>query len=551
MRPNRSSLLALATCLTLTGPALSPSVASASHGQIAIIQDGVALHSDPVGTLRTFRKLGTEQIRVIVQWASIAPRPNSKKRPRFNPTNPAAYRAANWSSWDRIVRVAHHDGIAVDFTVSGGAPRWAEPRDTPRQVTGNPNRSWEPSAAAFGQFMRAIATRYDGSYPDPRRSGQALPAVRFWTIWNEPNFGEDLGPQAIRGSTVSVAPMRYRALVDTAWRALHQTGHGHDTILIGGLTARGQRSPATRSNPDGHPGKFAQTKPLEFVRTLYCVNRSFHPLRGGLARAEGCPTTAAATRRFRSAHPGLFSAGGFAQHPYPQSQPPTRDSSHDPDFAAFPDLPNLWRTLDRAQRVYGSRTRFLIYNDEFGYITHPPNRARYVSPATAAYYINWAEYLSWRWQRVASYAQFLLRDPALRPGLPPGGAFASGLERPGGHKKPAFDAFRLPLFLPVISGRPGASLQVWGCLRPAHFIGADTGSAQSVRIQFQRGSHGPFRTLLSLQVNDARGYFDLRLHFPASGTVRLAYTYPVSDPFLPMDALGVTVHSRSQPITLR
>ncbi len=550
MRPNRITLPALATCVALFAALLMPAGASASQRQIAMIQDGLALRSDPAGTLQTFRKLGVEQIRVIVQWASIAPRPTSRHRPRFHASDPAAYPASNWASWDQIVRVAHLDGIAVDFTVSGGAPLWAEGRDTPHHIIGNPNRTWKPSAKEFGLFMRAIATRYSGSYADPAKPGRRLPAVRFWTIWNEPNFGEDLGPQAIHGSTVSVAPMMYRALVDAAWRALHQTGHGHDTILIGGLSARGQRSPATRRNPQGHPGDFAQTKPLEFVRTLYCVDRAFRPLPGPLARAEGCPSTAAGSRRFRSEHPGLFSAGGFAQHPYPQDLPPNRDNAHDRDFLSFPELPNLWRTLDRVQRVYASHTHFLIYNDEYGYITHPPNHARYVSPTTAADYINWAEYLSWRWPRVASYAQYLLRDP-LPPAANPKGGFTSGLERTNGRNKPAFDAFRLPLFLPKSSGPRGSSLEVWGCARPAHFIQSDTGSAQTIAIQFQRGSHGAFSTLRTLQVNDPRGYFDLRLRFPASGTVRLAYTYPDSDPFLPANALGVSVHSRSQQITLR
>ena len=56
------------------------------------------------------------------------------------------------------------------------------------------------------------------------------------------------------------------------------------------------------------------------------------------------------------------------------------------------------RTLDRLNRAYGSRTQFPIWNTEYGYWTNPPEAAARISPATAAYYINWAEYLSWKQQ---------------------------------------------------------------------------------------------------------------------------------------------------------
>ena len=41
-----------------------------------------------------------------------------------------------------------------------------------------------------------------------------LPRVSFWELWNEPNFGIDLAPQAINGSTVPAAPAMYRGLLD-------------------------------------------------------------------------------------------------------------------------------------------------------------------------------------------------------------------------------------------------------------------------------------------------------------------------------------------------
>jgi hypothetical protein len=548
MRHHRLHALALAlasVCLVALG---APSLAAASHRQISIIQDGVQLAHDPDGTMQTFRKLGAGYVRVIVPWSFIAPDPTAKHKPSFDATDPAAYPAANWSEWDAIDRAAARYGLTLDFDVSGGAPRWAEGSGIPPQIIGNRERAWKPSASEFGKFVQAIARRYDGSYPDPLSPGNPLPRVGFWSIWNEANFGEDLAPQAIKGSTVSVAPGMYRNIIAATWNALHRTGHGHDKIVIGGFSARGMKSPATKSNPAGHPGDFAQTKPLEFIRTLYCVDAKFRELRGSLAKAEGCPTTAAGSRSFRSKNPGLFDAGGFAQHPYPQYLPPTEDNSTDPDFASFSELPRMWRELDRVVRIYGSHTRYSIYNDEYGYITNPPNHGHYVSPTTAAYYINWAEYLSWKSSRIASYMQFPLADPAPSPNLPEAGGFSSGLETWRLIKKPAFDAYRMPLYLPSAKIKRGRAAEIWGGLRPAPYMRLDTGSAQVIQIQFQRGSSGSFTTLASLTINDPRGYFDLRTTLPASGTVRLAWTYPSTDPLLPTDALGVTVYSRSQKV---
>ena len=57
-------------------------------------------------------------------------------------------------------------------------------------------------------------------------------------------------------------------------------------------------------------------------------------------------------------------------------------------------MPTLEATLDRLQRVYGSDTKFPIWSTEFGYLTNPPNPQYTVTPALAAYYLNWAEYMT-------------------------------------------------------------------------------------------------------------------------------------------------------------
>jgi hypothetical protein len=553
------ALTAVAASAVILVGLCAPAPAFGSTQQVSIIQDSTRLITNPAGTLATFRALGASMVRVIVVWAQVAPDPKNRVAPAgfgaaapaprggaSDGADPADYPAAGWAPYDEIVKDAAADGIAVDFTLSGGAPRWAEGPGIPAAALDNPFWGWRPSAADFGQFVRAVGTRYSGTYIPPGQTAP-LPRVSFWAIWNEPNFGEDLGPQAVDGSTVPASAEMYRALVGQAWNALQATGHGADTILIGETAPRGTSGPATPSHPQGLPGDFGQTRPLAFLRTLYCVNSSYRELRGPAARAVGCPATAAASRGFRAANPGLFDATGFADHPYPEDQPPTIDSSRNADIASFPRLPDLERELDRLQRVYGSSRRFQIYNTEYGYITDPPNPATGVSPATAAYYLNWAEYLSWKQPRVASTMQYLLYDPPPDPGQPEPAGFASGLLFSNGRPKPAYAAYRLPLYLPVTTARRGRALEVWGCVRPARYAILDAGQPQSAQIQFAPGSGGVFAPIQTVTVSNPNScYFDLRVRFPGSGSVRLAYTYPAA--WLGLG--GSTVYSRTVTIKL-
>jgi hypothetical protein len=562
MRARLRIAVVLAIGLSVSTIALLSALASApaalgSAGQISIIQDSTRMLSAPAQTMSTFRALGVRMVRIIVVWAQIAPGATARNAPAgFNPSNPSSYPQANWAPYDEMIELAHEDGLGVDLTLSGGAPRWAEGPGIPASALDNQFWAWRPSASAFGQFVRAAGRRYSGTYVPPGQTAP-LPRVNFWAAWNEPNFGEDLGPQAVDGSTVSVAPGMYRSLASQMWNGLQATGHGHDTFLIGEFAPMGLSGAAGPGHPQGLPGDFSQTKPLQFLRTLYCVDSNYRELRGRAARSVGCPATAAGSRSFRRQNPALFNATGVADHPYSfTGSPPNVETSTDPDIATFPRIPNLEHALDRVQRVYGSGKRFPIYNTEYGYITHPPNRFSYPSPATAAYYINWAEYLSWKQPRVATTMQYLLYDPTQTVATSSGdGGFASGLDTVNGKAKPGYAAYRLPLLLPVTSTRRGRSLEVWGCVRPARYAILGGDQPQTVQIQFApHGSSGAsFATLRTVTISNANNcYFDVRMKFPGSGTVRLAYTYP-NDPLLmfPPAVSGSTVYSRSVAITLR
>jgi hypothetical protein len=559
-RPSLATLLRVALLAALL-IAIPAGRAAASSQQTSIIQDDTRLDADPVGTLARARLLGADVIRVSVHWNWITPSPNAKKAPhKFNASDPGAYPAVNWRLWDEIVTTAHDDGIRVDFDLMGGAPRWALGRGRP---AGNTNQNWEPSASAFGAFVRAIATRYSGSYNpglDQSVSGDSndLPRVDFWTIWNEPDYGPSLAPQGVPGSLkVENSPRMYRNLVNAAWHSLQATGHTThtDTIAFGELAPRGE----------SFWGVFSGMKPLTFLRALYCVDASYRPLRGSAARIRGCPATAAGSRRFRAQNPALFEASGVSDHPYMRWYKPNHELNPDPtnhsstaDYTTLGVIGNLTRALDRLQGAYGSRTRFPIYDTEFGYITSPPKHSPdpsssvkviYLDPAKAAAYMNWAEYISWRNPRIKSFHQYLIYDPLRPTRSNDWGGFASGLLTWTGTQKATYYAWRLPLYLPATTARRGHSLEVWGCVRPARYGLLDSGSPQTAQIQFAPRGGGGFTTVQTVTIGAGQScYFDLHLRFPSSGKVRLAYTYPQGDQLL---GNGVGVISRTVSVTVR
>lgn len=519
--------------------------ASASNTQVAVFQADGQVLSNPTGTLQTLRDLGVGMVRVNVTWNQIAPSALSTHRPKgFNASNPGAYAAGGWAPYDAAVRAAAADHITLDFTLNGPAPLWATGSGAPRGTTGYFREDWEPSAKEFGLFVKAVGTRYSGSYK-PAGSATALPRVSFWSIWNEPNYGYDIGPQGIgRNQSIPNSPHIYRNLLNAAWGSLNATGHTtkRDRILFGEVTPHGVNN----------WGVFSNMKPLIFLRSLYCVDSNFHQLRGSTASAQGCPTTAAGSRAFRRQNPALFSASGFADHPYEEASAPNRPthlcgnklcvgSPSDPDFADLPQVPKLERTLDRLNAIYGSHSHFPVWSTEYGFRTRPPDPREGVSQADQALFMNWAEYLSYKQSRLFSYSQYALIDQ------PPPASFDTGLLNPNGSPKPGYAAYRMPLFLPSSSTRKGRKLEVWGAVRPASFAKLDTGQAQSVQIQFQAGGNGAFTTVDTVPIRNSRGYFDVHAAFPSSGTVRLAWTYPTGDPLLS----GGTVFSRSVKITVK
>jgi hypothetical protein len=361
-------------------------------------------------------------------------------------------------------------------------------------------------------------------------TGGPLPRVSFWSVWNEPNEYHFLAPQwGFAGSTViEPAGAIYRSLVDGAYSGLAAAGHGADTILIGETAPKGKT----------YPGAANSIKPLRFLRAVYCVGPNLRPLAGEVARALGCPTSDQA-HQFPAQHPALFQPSGWGHHPYSLVTPPGLRSP-DRDDLGFADLGRLTTSLRTIFARYGVRRAGLpIYLTEFGYQSRPPDPFGF-PPAVQAAYLNQSEFQAYNNRQIRSYSQFLLVDDGPLTQYPRNSTlywstFQTGIVGLNGAFKPAYYAFRLPIYLPVTRRRSAGKLRVWGDLRPA-----PNGTRQTATVQFRpRGRGARWRRLASLTTTNLRNYVDGRVRFARSGAVRLAWR-----------AAAGTLYSREVAVTI-
>ncbi|MEA2371143.1 MAG: hypothetical protein QOH12_1537 [Solirubrobacteraceae bacterium] len=512
------------------------SAAVAPGGRESTFQDdNLLVYNTPIGvarTLNTLVALGVDRIRVSVFWRVVAPDPKSTVRPaNFNAADPNSYPGGSWARYDTIVAFAKARGIAVNFNVTDPAPLWA---------TGRPPRSdiqatYNPSASEFGQFVTAVATRYTGGFaaPIPIEDTGApgpvgiLPRVSYWSIWNEPNQAGWLTPQLVPGSggqLIERSPTLYRQLFNAAYAALTATGHAADTILVGetapeGLTARGLPKCSAKRGPSVCTGSI---KPLHFARQLYCLDDGYHPLTGAAAAARGCPTTAAGRASFATDNPGLFQATGWAHHPYSLIFPPSHKPT-DRDNVSIANLPILTGDLRRIFAVYGAEKNGLpLYLTEFGFQSDPPSILG-VTVRQQAAYLDESEFIAYTDPGVRTLGQFLLKDDntSASSAAQINSTFQTGLEFSNGRHKPAYDAYRFPVYLPVPRIARGHRLRVWGFVRVAPY-----GTNQTVEIQYQARGGSAFRTISNVATDGRRGYLDVRIAVPRSGALRLLWTDP-------------------------
>jgi len=474
-----------------------PAVAAASSTQESTFSDDdLLVRSGPATqarTLDTMKALGADRVRVSLIWRLVAPAAADAQKPAaFDGANPAAYPAGAWDRYDRLVQLAAQRGLGIAFDVTAPAPNWAT-GTPPEQPQIDP--TFDPSTAEFGAFVRAAALRYR--------------SVHYWSIWNEPNDAAWLTPQWLhdpRDPTrwVPTSPQVYRRLADAAWQSLQETGHGRDTILIGETAPKGLLDNA---------GLTASIDAQLFVRELYCVDANLQVYQGTSAEVRGCPTADQGATFVRE-HPALFAATGWAHHPYELSIAPDEPPRHDDSWVTLGNLNDLSRLLRRIRARYAQPAQALsrLYLTEYGYQTNPPE-PQGVSPALQAEYLNHAEYLIWRNQSVRTLGQFPLKD-----GTPVASTFQSGLRTANGVRKPAYEAYALPVWLPSPRVHTGGKLKVWGLVRAA-----PNGRRAQVSIQVRRAGSHAWTRVATRSTQGPRGYLTANVSVARSGDLRLVW----------------------------
>ena len=452
-------VLAAALALAPVAPAAASSrQESMMEDTQELLQGGPARRA---AALDELAGLGVDIVKVRVQWRTLAPNGASEARPAFNASDPAGYPPGAFEALDDVVTGATQRGLKVFFMLSPPAPEWATKRGERAGHTG----VLRADPSDFGRFVEAVGRRYSGT--------RGLPAVRMWSIWNEPNHPQFIQPLSERlgGRLAPSSPHQYRRLYAAAQGALARSGHARDTVLFGEILPVGQ----------GRLSATSTLRPILFLREFFCLDQSYRPYRGAAARARGCT-------RFPK-----LRMSGLAYHAYTKPRGP-RVPLPSPDDATIGQVRRIEGALDRiAVRTRRLRRGMPIYNSEFGLQTDPPDCAGFGTSLTnQAAFLNEAEWVSFSRPRVKTYSNYLLVDDAIRTQFEPGtnrryqgfqtglryGPFAVRCESPdialasGSAKQPGYDAFRTPIYVRRLRG----AVQVFGLARPRK------GQAQAIEV---------------------------------------------------------------------
>jgi len=408
--------LALAALSLCAAPAVSPAAPRGLDLGLADASFESAVPALDGQWLGRAREAGADRVLLNAVWSAIAP---GRRPAGFDPADPAdpSYR---WPALDGAVRSAVAQGLEpvvdVDF-----APRWAEGPGRPSFEVA-PAGTWLPRPGELGQFARALAARYSGTFTDPAEPAAGpLPRVRYFQIWAEENLSEHLTP-LWRGRRLA-GPAHYRAMLNAAYAGIHGASPGA-RVIVGGLAPYG----------DARAGG-SRIPPVWFWRALLC-------LRGARLRPAACP------------EPAHFDIA--AHNPIDVFAP--AQGAFSPLDVSVPDIGRLTRIVRRAVSARRAlpAVRKPFWATEIWWDSSPPD-PRGVPIARQARYLEQALFELWR-QGASAVFWWYLRDQA------PGAAGYAATQQSGllyrdGRPKPAYAAFRFPF---VARRRGGGMALLWG-----------------------------------------------------------------------------------------
>jgi hypothetical protein len=372
-RPPRALLAA--TVLAAVVLASAPAVGASPDLQVGLVDTTETLNGNPGRVFPILKELRVQVLRVNLSWGGRLGVATRRPADATDPDDPAY----DWAVYDRAVNYAAQYGIKILFTIdftpawaNGGAGENVAPRD-PDDLR---------------DFAHAAAIRYSGA--NPGADGRALPPVRMWTAWNEPNNPVFLSPQFTRveGRWVIQSARDYARICKSVYDGVHSTELRGERVACGSTAPRGNNSPRC-ARPS--------VSPIAFVRALKAA---------GLERFDA-----------------------YDHHPYGRGEAP--DAA--PTGRSEVTLGNIGDLTDEVARLWGPKR---LWIGEYGYETNPPDSAFGVSPKLQADYVTRAFGLARANPSVDVMIWFLLRDDTKRAG------WQSGFLTTAGRPKPAFTAFQ-------------------------------------------------------------------------------------------------------------
>jgi hypothetical protein len=438
-----ASLASLACLAVLAFGAMAPSASAKRPILRGITEDLQRSTNDSVRehSFDQAKRVGADLVSLSLHWRSVA-----AAGPPANPRDPSDP-AYSWGTIDAAVRDARSHGFPVVLVVHD-APDWAEGPDRPDWAVPG---TWKPDPDALEAFGEALGRRYSGHY-------ETLPNVKYFEVWNEPNYAGFLAPQYENGQPV--APELYRRLLNHFYTGLKRWNPGGKVLGPGTL-------------PFGQPfGVETGIRPRAFIRQVICHDRHNKPV-------PNC---------------GPAKLDILSHHPMNPASSPEAGTAHRDDVTVS-TMWRLFRTLRAAERA-GTVTggRHPVWVSELWWFTRsPPGSGIHfrTPPKEQARYLEESLYLLWR-QGVSAMIWYQLTDDT---------GFPSGLIRSNGKKKPSYTAYKFPF---VGDRRSDSKVTIWGI------------APRSGEVRVQRKTDRGWRTVKTVRAKQDKPFGgQLRLRGPA------------------------------------
>jgi len=354
----------------------APGAQGSRYLQVGIVDDAQLFFGNAAATIADYKELHVQVVPVTLFWGGRNGVANADPVHPARPGDPAY----DWSIYDQLVRRITGAGMQVLFTIDG-TPSWAN--------GGKATNVAPTDASNLRAFAEAAALRYSGKFVT---HGVALPAVRDWVAWNEPNNPIFLSPQWLRvgGHYVVASAIAYAKICNAIYNGVHSTR------IVGERVACGATAP--RGNNEAQSGR-PSVSPLAFLR---------------------------AVKRY-----GLQNFDAWAHHPYPDRPSETPTAADGAGESV--ELGNIDSLISLVTKLYGPKR---IWITEYAYETNPPDPYFGVPWKLQAAYLKQAFAIARANPRIDMMLWFLLRDDTSSNG------WHSGLLTAAGQKKPSFAAFQ-------------------------------------------------------------------------------------------------------------